>query len=199
MRAAMATAAVGDDQFGEDPTINELQARVAALVGKEAALWVPSGTMANQVGLRLLTRPGDDIIVSRESHLQWYETGGAAANAGVQLTEVGSRGRFTVEDFVEAVKPRGHMTYPPSTVVYIENTHNRAGGAILALEQADRSAPRRVSARSPAIWTAPGCGTPRSRVDGRWPSSPRHSICSRLRCPRDWERRVAPCWPVLAI
>jgi len=138
MRAAIANAAVGDDQFGEDPTINELQDRIAAIVGKAAALWVPSGTMANQIGLRLLTRPGDDVIVSRESHVAWYETGGAAANAGVQLTEIGSRGIFTVDEFVAAIKPRGHMTFPPSTVVYIENTHNRAGGAVFPAERAEQ-------------------------------------------------------------
>ena len=75
MRAAMAAAAVGDDQFGEDPTTTEAQSRVAALLGKEAALWLPSGTMANQVALRVLRRPGGDVIVSRESHYVWHETG----------------------------------------------------------------------------------------------------------------------------
>src|SRR6185437_13553622 len=104
MRAAMAAAPVGDDQFGEDPTINELQQRVAELLGKEAALWLPSGTMANQVALRVLTRPGDDVIVSRESHAVWHETGAAAANAGVQFTEVGTRGMSSAGDFAAACK-----------------------------------------------------------------------------------------------
>jgi threonine aldolase len=132
MRAAMAAAPVGDDQFGEDPTVNLLQERVASLLGKEAALWLPSGTMANQVAVRSLTRPGDEIIVSRESHLAWHETGAAAANSGVQLTEIGSRGGFTADEFLAARKPRGHMLYPPTTVVSIENTHNRAGGVIVS-------------------------------------------------------------------
>src|SRR5262245_44338250 len=132
MRAAMAAAPVGDDQFGEDPTVNLLQERVASLLGKEAALWLPSGTMANQVAIRSLTRPGDEIIVSRESHLAWHETGAAAANSGVQLTEIGSRGGFTADEFLAARKPRGHMLYPPTTVVSIENTHNRAGGIIVS-------------------------------------------------------------------
>jgi threonine aldolase len=87
MRRAMAAAPVGDDQYGEDPTVNELQARVASLLGKEAALFLPSGTMANQVALRVLTRPGDDVIVSPESHAVWHETGGSRANAGVQFTD----------------------------------------------------------------------------------------------------------------
>ena len=78
MRAAIAAAPVGDDQYGEDPTANLLQEKIAALLGKEAALWLPSGTMANQVALRLLTRPGDDVIVSRESHAVWHETGAGA-------------------------------------------------------------------------------------------------------------------------
>ena len=138
MRAAMAAAPVGDDQFGEDPTVNELQARIAALLGKEAALWLPSGTMANQVALRALTRPGDDVIVSRESHAVWHETGGGAANAGVQFTEVGLGGRFTAEEFAAAVKPRDHMLYPPTTLVQVENTHNRAGGIVIDQEEAIR-------------------------------------------------------------
>jgi threonine aldolase len=130
MRAAMAAAPVGDDQYGEDPTANRLQERIADLLGKEAALWLPSGTMANQVALRVLTRPGDDVIVSRECHAVWHETGGSAANAGVQFTEIGARGSFTADDVVAACKPRGHAIYPPTTLLEIENTHNRAGGIV---------------------------------------------------------------------
>jgi threonine aldolase len=137
MRAAIADAPVGDDQFGEDPSINALQEQGAALLGKEAALWLPTGTMANQVALRTLTRPGDDVVVSRESHLVWHETGGAAANAGVQLTEVGSAGRFTAAEFLAARKPHGHMLYPPTTLVAVENTHNRAGGVVVPLAEAE--------------------------------------------------------------
>jgi threonine aldolase len=135
MRDAMAGAPVGDDQYGEDPTANALQERVAKLLGKEAALWLPSGTMANQVALRTLTRPGDDVIVSRESHAVWHETGAAAANAGVQFTEIGTRGVFTAEEFAAACKPRGHVVYPPTTLVEIENTHNRAGGVVFPQEE----------------------------------------------------------------
>jgi threonine aldolase len=138
MRAAMATAPVGDDQYGEDPTTNRLQEHVAALLGKEAALWLPSGTMANQVALRVLTRPGDDVIVSRECHAVWHETGGSAANAGVQLTEIGARGVFSEAEFLAAVKPRAHGIYPPTTLVEIENTHNRAGGIVFPQEEAER-------------------------------------------------------------
>ncbi|HET9338710.1 MAG TPA: threonine aldolase family protein [Casimicrobiaceae bacterium] len=131
MRAAMAAAPVGDDQYGEDPTVNALQERVASMLGKEAAIFLPSGTMANQVALRTLTRPGDDVLVSRESHAVWHEMGGSAANAGVQFTEVGARGVFDVDALVAAIKPRGHPIYPPTTLVEIENTHNRSGGIVL--------------------------------------------------------------------
>jgi threonine aldolase len=138
MRAAMAAAPVGDDQFGEDPTVNALQERVAALLGKEAALWVPSGTMANQIALRVLTRPGDTVLVSCESHAVWSEMGGGGANAGVQFTDVGSRGVFTAADVLAARVPRGHVITPPTTLVEIENTHNRSGGIVFPHDEAVR-------------------------------------------------------------
>ena len=94
MRAAMARAPVGDDQYGEDPSVNRLQERIAALLGKEAALFVPSGTMANQIALKVLAKPGDDVIVGEESHAVYHESGASAANAGVQFTEAGSGGLF---------------------------------------------------------------------------------------------------------
>ena len=135
MRAAMAAAPVGDDQYGEDPSTNLLQERCAALLGKEAALWVPSGTMANQIALRTLTRPGDEVVSSRESHAGWHEAGGAAANAGVQLVEVGQRGLFTQQDFEAAIKPSGLPVFPPTTLVQIENTHNRGGGVVFPQDE----------------------------------------------------------------
>jgi threonine aldolase len=138
MRAAIADAAVGDDQYGEDPTTNQLQTRIAAMLGKEAALFFPSGTMANQIAVRVLTRPGDEVIVSRESHVGWHETGGAAANSGVQLTEIGGHGLFTVAEFLAARKAQGHLLYPPTTLVAIENTHNRMGGIVFPQDEVER-------------------------------------------------------------
>jgi threonine aldolase len=138
MREAMATAPVGDDQFGEDPTVNLLQERVAELLGKESALWLPTGTMANQVALRTLTRPGDDVVVGRETHAVWHETGASAANAGVQFTEVGGGGLFTADELAAASKPRGHLIYPPTTLVEIENTHNRGGGVVFPQDEVER-------------------------------------------------------------
>lgn len=131
MRAAMAAAEVGDDQYGEDPSTNRLQARVADLLGKEAAVWLPSGTMANQVALRTLTRPGDEVVASSESHAAWHEAGGAAANAGVQIHEIGQGGVFTAEELRAATKPRNFAIFPTTTLVQVENTHNRAGGVVV--------------------------------------------------------------------
>jgi threonine aldolase len=130
MRKAMAEAPVGDDQYGEDPTVSRLQERVAELLGKEAALFLPSGTMANQTGLKLLTRPGDDVVVGDEAHIVWHESGAAAANSGVQFTVVGRGGLFTAADFHAAYKPPGHIIFPPTTLVTMENTHNRGGGVV---------------------------------------------------------------------
>lgn len=135
MRAAMAAAPVGDDQYGEDPSTNRLQSRCAELLGKEAALWLPTGTMANQVALRTLTRPGDEAIACRESHAAWHEVGGAAANAGVQIHEIGQGGRFSADEFRAAVKPRNFPIFPTTTLVEVENTHNRAGGVVVPQDE----------------------------------------------------------------
>ena len=132
MRAVMATAPVGDMQYGDDASLNALEARIAAVLGKEASLWLPSGTMANQVALRVLTRPGDDVLVGREAHSVWHEAGGSAANAGVQFTEIGLNGLFTADDVRAHAKARNHpvLPFPGTTLVQIENTHNRHGGVV---------------------------------------------------------------------
>jgi threonine aldolase len=138
MRMAMSQAEVGDDQFGEDPTMNFLQERVAELLGKEASLFFPTGVMANQCALRTLTRPGDDIVTSWEPHIVFHETGATAANSGIQMTPVGNRGTFTREDFLAAYNAPGHIVHPPTTVVAIENTHNRAGGVVFPQDDAEK-------------------------------------------------------------
>src|SRR5689334_16998234 len=135
MREAMARAEVGDDQFGEDPSINRLQERVAALLGHEAGLWLPTGTMADQVAIRTLTRPGEEVLAAREAHILWHEAGGTAGTSGVQVTEVGNGGgRFSVDEMLAARKPAAAM-YPVTTVVSVENTHNRAGGIVIGVEE----------------------------------------------------------------
>ncbi|MDE2474229.1 MAG: PLP-dependent transferase [Alphaproteobacteria bacterium] len=154
MRRAMAAAEVGDDQYGEDPTVNLLQERVAAMLGKQAALFLPSGTMANQIALKLLTRPGDDVILGHETHMVWHEAGAGAANSGVQFTTVGKDGLFTGDEFRAGVKPSGHMLFPPTTMVAVENTHNRCGGVVFPQEAAK------------AVCAAAGAMGVRSYLDG---------------------------------
>jgi threonine aldolase len=130
MRQAMAAAPVGDDQYGEDPSVNRLQERIAELLGRAAALFVPSGTMANQIGLKVLTRPGDEVVLGHEAHVVWHESGAGAANSGVQFTAVGRGGLFTASELRAAHKPAGHIVFPPTTLVAVENTHNRGGGLV---------------------------------------------------------------------
>jgi len=127
MREAMAHADVGDDVYGEDPTVQRLEARVAELVGKDAAVFVPSGTMANQIALLLHTRRGDDVVIGEGTHVATFESGAAAAWSGVQFTVAGKGGLFDANDVKGALKPN-HMVYPRSSLVVVENTHNRAGG-----------------------------------------------------------------------
>lgn len=135
MRRAMAEADVGDDVYGEDPTVNQLQERVAHLLGKEAALFVPSGTMANQICLHVLTDPGDEVVVERGSHVFNYESGAAGLLSGIQLHPLaGDRGRLTSGQVEAAVRPEADVL-PRSRVVSVENTANKAGGVVYDLDR----------------------------------------------------------------
>ncbi|MGO8696701.1 MAG: threonine aldolase family protein [Limisphaerales bacterium] len=135
MREAMANAEVGDDVFGEDPTVRELEAETAALLGKEAALFTVSGTMANQLAIRSHTEPGDEILVEAQAHIFYYEGGGPAALSGVMCRLLPSeRGVFSVSDLESALRPVDSH-FPRSRLVCVENTHNRGGGKIWPLEQ----------------------------------------------------------------
>ena len=132
MRRALAEADVGDDVFGEDPTVRQLEARVAALVGKEAAVFVPSGVMGNQIALRVHTRSGDEVIVAERSHLYHYEAAAPAALWGVQLRPVGDRtGVLVADDVAGAVQ--GAADWEATTaLVCLENTVNKAGGVAVS-------------------------------------------------------------------
>lgn len=134
MREAMARAEVGDDVYGEDPSVNRLQALAAAQLGKEAALFVPSGTMANQIALRTLTEPGDAAIAARDAHMVLYESGGAAALSGVQLVEIGEHGSFDPDALRQAVYPADDH-FARTRVILVENTHNRSGGRVFPFER----------------------------------------------------------------
>ncbi len=130
MRQAMAEAEVGDDVYAEDPTVNALEAEVAALFGHEAALFVPTGTMGNQISLRLLAEPGQEILCDSDAHIVTYEMGAAAALFGLGTRTVpGPNGRFEIDDYVHQVRaPDWHTVR--TAVIAVENTHNRGGGSI---------------------------------------------------------------------
>lgn len=135
MREAIATAEVGDEQRGEDPTVNELQRRVAELLGHEAALFAVTGTLCNRLGVAAWTNPGDVVVVERDAHLMRYESGGPALMSGVLLEQLpGERGTFTAEQ-LDAVLTTGDLHVPATTLVALEQTHNLAGGAIWPLDR----------------------------------------------------------------
>ncbi len=135
MRQAMAEAVVGDDVYAEDPTVNALEAEVAALFGHEAALFVPSGTMGNQISLRLLAEPGQEILCDSDAHIVTYEMGAAAALFGLGTrTILGDRGRFDLDAYVPQVRPPDWHTVR-TAVIAVENTHNRGGGSVQPIDQ----------------------------------------------------------------
>lgn len=130
MRKAMAEAEVGDDVFGEDPTVNALQEKVAGILGKERALFVPSGTMANQLAIKSHTQPGDEVIIEGSSHPYNFEGGASAALSGVQFNCLkGVRGIIDASQVEEAIRPEDHH-FAVSKLICLENTHNRGGGSI---------------------------------------------------------------------
>ena len=133
MRAAMAAAEVGDDVYGEDPTINELEAEVAARFGKAAAVFVPSGTMGNQIALRLIVPPADELLCDADAHVVNYEAGGLAQHGGLQTrTLVAARGLLTPEMLEPQIRIEGYHTVSTRAVA-VEQTHNRGGGAVYPL------------------------------------------------------------------
>ena len=136
MRRAMASAEVGDDVFGEDPSINELQERSAALLGKEAGLLTSSGTMSNLIATLAWSEKGDEIIMGDQAHMFWNESAGQAALGGVQtrLVPNDAQGRINPNDVAEAIRPPGNLHFPRTSMVCLENTHNRCSGQVLTPE-----------------------------------------------------------------
>jgi threonine aldolase len=134
MRHAMATAVVGDDVYGEDPTVNELEETVAGMFGMEAALFTPTGSMGNQVALHLLVPAGDELLTDADAHVVTYELGAAARYGGIQTrTVVADRGLLDPAVVAEQIRPDGWGTVP-TRAVCVENTHNRGGGAVYPVE-----------------------------------------------------------------
>ncbi len=139
MRDAIANAVVGDDVYHDDPTVNQLEEHVAEILGKDEAMYVPTGTMSNQVALRVHTQPGDVVVTAVGAHIGSHELGGPAHNSGVTLREVGGPGGTFTGDEVRAVVPGPHPSLPahlfePVTLVCVENTHNAAGGTVWELD-----------------------------------------------------------------
>lgn len=133
MREAMAAAPVGDDVLGDDPTVQTLERRTAELLGKEAAVYMPSGTMTNQVAIRTHTEPGDEVLLDAEAHVYLYEAGAPAALSGVMCRLLpGVRGIFGADDVRAALRPR-NLHFPRTRLLCIENTHNRGGGSVWPL------------------------------------------------------------------
>jgi threonine aldolase len=133
MRRAMAEAEVGDDVYGEDPSINRLQEQAAGLLGKEAGLLTASGTMSNLVAALTHCQRGDEIVMGDQAHMFWNESAGASALAGAQVRLIpnDSQGRIDPADLEAAIRPRGNVHMPPTTLVCLENTHNRCSGAVM--------------------------------------------------------------------
>ncbi len=150
MRRAMYSAEVGDDVYGEDPTVNALERQAAALLGKEAALLTVSGTMSNLIAVLTHTRSGDEIILGDESHILWYEVGGASALGGVLLRAVPNRddGSLDLQTVENTIRPED-LHYPPTRLLCLENTHNRCGGTVLTPE---------YTAAACSLAHAHGCG-----------------------------------------
>lgn len=137
MRQAMATAAVGDDVYSEDPTVNQLQERVASMFGKEAALFVPSGTQGNQICLALHASTGEEVIAESSAHIFHYENAATSVIARAQIHAVPSEsGEMTIDQVEAAIRP-GAYYYPRTAVIAVENTHNRHGGTVLATTYLD--------------------------------------------------------------
>ena len=148
MRDAMARAEVGDDVLGDDPTARALEEEVAHITGKQAALFVPSGTMGNQLAIATQTRPGDDVIVGEGAHLVHYEAGAGAALSGVQFSPAGRGGMYSADEMESAIRARAYVA-PRTSLVCIENTHNRSGGRVWPPAQASA-----VAARARAVGLA---------------------------------------------
>jgi threonine aldolase len=135
MRQVMMTAEVGDDVLGDDPTVIALENRTAEILGKEAAVYMPSGTMTNQVAIRTHTEPGDEVFLEAGAHIYYYEAGAPAALSGVMVRLIeGRRGIFTADQLRAAIRP-ANLHVPRARLVCLENTHNRGGGSIWPLAQ----------------------------------------------------------------
>jgi threonine aldolase len=183
MLQAMMAASVGDDVFGQDPTVNKLEAKVAGMFGKEAAVFCPSGTMTNQIALKVHTQPLDEVICDELSHIYQYEAGGYAFNSGIAINMLeGTNGKITAGQIAPAIKPE-YDWLPRTKLVVLENTCNKGGGSYYTLDEIH---PITELCREPA------CSTPLWRQANPLKRSAGRSAASRSACRKDWARLWAP-------
>ena len=181
MRRAMAEAVVGDDVLGDDPTVIELERRTAEVLGKQAAVYMPSGTMTNQVAIRAWTEPGDEIVIEAEGHSYFYEGGGPAALSGVTCRLIaGRRGIFDAAQLKAALRP-SNVHFPRTKLVCVENTHNRGGGSIWPMRTIEavaalaRASGLRMHLDGARLWNASmATGIPERQYAGHFDSV---SVC----------------------
>ena len=198
MRRFMCEAEVGDEQKGEDPTVNLLQDMVAGLLGKEAAVFLPSGTMCNEIAVKVHTRPGDEVLADRTSHLIHFEGGGPGLLSGVLMGSLeGERGVFTGAQVRAATHPRSRYA-PPTRLVSVENTSNLGGGRVWSLAQVEDVSRAARGLGLAAHMTGRGCSTrwwpralPRALTPRTWTRSGSTSA-------RGSARRWARAWPARA-
>jgi len=176
MRSAMANAEVGDEQKREDPTVNELERRTAELLGQEEAVYVPTATMANEIALRTLGRPGDEVVAEENSHIFLAELGGPAVHAGLMARPLRCEaGRFTPEQLRETVRVTDRSHVPPTRIVSVENTHNSSGGRVWPLDEIEAIAAtaRELDLRlhldgARVLNASVACGVPADEIGGHF-------------------------------
>ena len=176
MRSAMANAEVGDEQKREDPTVNELERRTAELLGQEEAVYVPTATMANEIALRTLGRPGDEVVAEENSHIFLAELGGPAVHAGLMTRPLRCEaGRFTPEQLRETVRVTDRSHVPPKRIVSVENTHNSSGGRVWPLDEIEAIAAtaRELDLRlhldgARVLNASVACGVPADEIGGHF-------------------------------
>ena len=176
MRSAMANAEVGDEQKREDPTVNALERRTAELLGQEEAVYVPTATMANEIALRTLGRPGDEVVAGENSHIFLAELGGPAVHAGLMARPLRCEaGRFTPEQLRETVRVTDRSHVPPTRIVSVENTHNSSGGRVWPLDEIEAIAAtaRELDLRlhldgARVLNASVACGVPADEIGGHF-------------------------------
>ncbi len=196
MRRAMLEAPVGDDVFGEDPTVNRLEEYVADLLGKEAALYAPSGTMTNQIGVQVNTKRGEEVLLHEGSHIFVYEAGAPAMLSSVQLRILPGENGVIDPETVRAAVRSEDVHFPRSRLLCLENTHNTSGGRVFPLENFAAAAEAAKDLGLKVHLDGAGSSTRRLRPASPPGSGARTPTRSRCAPPKGSERLLGPCSPL---